>query len=286
MTRLKRYTYSETFFDIDGASVLGSFTVTIDTSLVKDENGPNPYGILRITSTGSLGQLGQPQPSAESMPNWMYRAACVTAAAILTPICFTMSTGKIWVAPEEGGPVKPWEFVESESSHDYGIFKTRVDHLRSPRTQHVLRRVMVEPPDWVNVVARTVDGNFLMVRQIRHGIAAPSLEIPAGAIEANESPAQAAARELLEETGYQAATLHELGRVFPNPAFQTNTCYLYLADHCHKVQRTRARSRRGHPSGDLDPRPVARGQPGTDRIQHSLVIAALYFLREQENGWA
>ena len=57
----KEYTYSETFFDIDGASVLGSFTVTIDTSLVKDENGPNPYGILRITSTGSLGQLGQPR---------------------------------------------------------------------------------------------------------------------------------------------------------------------------------------------------------------------------------
>lgn len=196
-----------------------------------------------------------------------------------------MSTGKIWVAPEEGGPVKPWEFVESESSHDYGIFKTRVDHLRSPRTQHVLRRVIVEPPDWVNVVARTVDGNFLMVRQIRHGIAAPSLEIPAGAIEANESPAQAAARELLEETGYQAATLHELGRVFPNPAFQTNTCYLYLADHCHKVQEPEQ-----DPGEDIHLETWTRDQllaaSRDGRIQHSLVIAALYFLRERENGWA
>jgi 8-oxo-dGTP pyrophosphatase MutT (NUDIX family) len=180
--------------------------------------------------------------------------------------------------------MQPWEFVQSESSHDYGIFKTRVDHLRSPRTQHVLRRVIVEPPDWVNVVARTQEGSFLMVRQIRHGIAAPSLEIPAGAIEPQERPDQAAARELIEETGYQAASLRELGRVFPNPAFQTNTCYLYLADGCRRVQEPQQ-----DPGEDIHlelwswKELLAAIRDG--RIRHSLVIAALYYLRDHED-WA
>ena len=181
--------------------------------------------------------------------------------------------------------MKHWDFVESAYAHDYGIFKTRVDRLRSPRTRHVLNRVVVEAPDWVNVVARTRDGAYLMIRQIRHGIAAPSLEIPAGGIEAGESPAQAAARELLEETGYQSCSLTHLGQVFPNPAFQNNTCYFFLADDCEKVCEPDQ-----DPGEDLQLElwswadlleAVSQG-----KIQHSLVVAALYFLRTREGEWS
>ncbi|RKX83908.1 MAG: NUDIX hydrolase, partial [Spirochaetes bacterium] len=44
-----------------------------------------------------------------------------------------------------------------------------------------------------------------------------------------EKPAEAAARELLEETGYKAKELREIGSVSPNPAFMTNRTYTYIA---------------------------------------------------------
>jgi len=177
--------------------------------------------------------------------------------------------------------MQPWEFIESESVYDFGIFTARVDRLRSPRNQHVLRRVVVDPPDWVNVVARTGGGQFLIVRQVRHGTGDCTLEIPAGAIDGGESPVQAAERELLEETGYRASSFRELGKVLPNPAFQSNTCYLYLAEGCEQVAQPQLDA-----SEDVQVQLwdwedlLAATRDG--RIQHSLVIAALYYLRDQE----
>ncbi len=54
------YTYTESFFDMDGATVLGTFTIVIDSSLMTDPAGTNPYGILRIVSTGVLGPSDKP----------------------------------------------------------------------------------------------------------------------------------------------------------------------------------------------------------------------------------
>jgi len=53
-----------------------------------------------------------------------------------------------------------WEHVGQESSTSYGIFTARVDLLRSPRNQTVLRRVVLDGPDWVNVICRTQQHTF------------------------------------------------------------------------------------------------------------------------------
>src|SRR6266567_1508471 len=77
-------------------------------------------------------------------------------------------------------------------------------------------------PDWVSVVPVTDDGNFVLVRQYRHGIDAPTLEVPGGIIDEGQDPAGAAIRELREETGYGQGTLVPLGVSHPNPALQNN----------------------------------------------------------------
>jgi len=84
-------------------------------------------------------------------------------------------------------------------------------------------------PDWCTVVTVTEDGDIVLIRQLRYGVDAVMLETPGGIVDADESPDQAAARELREETGYEPEQLHSLGWVHPNPAIQDNRMHLFLA---------------------------------------------------------
>ena len=62
---------------------------------------------------------------------------------------------------------------------------------------------VLEYPDWVNVIARTDDGRFLLIDQYRHGLGRTSYEIVAGVRDPQDAtPLDAARRELYEETGY------------------------------------------------------------------------------------
>jgi ADP-ribose pyrophosphatase len=64
--------------------------------------------------------------------------------------------------------------------------------------------------DYLAIVARTPDGCVPIVRQYRPAFEAFTWELPAGLIERGEDAAEACARELLEETGYQARVVHPI----------------------------------------------------------------------------
>jgi len=130
-----------------------------------------------------------------------------------------------------------WEFIDSETRYDAGIFRLRTVRRRSPDGKKA-PFVSVDAPDWVTIIpelSEGVDAEFLMVRQYRHGSENVEMEFPAGVIDPGEKPAQAAVRELLEETGYQAEELRQIGSVSPNPAFMTNRTYTYLARGLQKI---------------------------------------------------
>src|SRR5690606_7591871 len=76
----------------------------------------------------------------------------------------------------------------------------------------------------------------ILVRQYRHGVKQEVLEIPGGVIDSGEDTAAAAARELLEETGYRFNTMEELSVLFPNPATANNITTTYLLTGGVKVQ--------------------------------------------------
>jgi 8-oxo-dGTP pyrophosphatase MutT (NUDIX family) len=101
--------------------------------------------------------------------------------------------------------------------------------MRNPRTGEALDRLVLESPDWVNVVALTPDRELVCVRQFRSGTAAIELEIPAGLVDEGESHREAAERELREETGYTSTRWSYLGASAPNPAFLDNLCHHWLA---------------------------------------------------------
>lgn len=91
-------------------------------------------------------------------------------------------------------------------------------------------REIVRHPGAALVMARTADQRFLFVRQYRKPVEMVMLEVVAGTLEAGESPALCARRELREETGYEAETLRHLGRIYPAPGYSDEMIEVFLAD--------------------------------------------------------
>jgi 8-oxo-dGTP pyrophosphatase MutT (NUDIX family) len=130
---------------------------------------------------------------------------------------------------------KAWTLLGSRDVADYRIFRIRHDLYRFEPSGQERDFVVMDSPDWVNVIPITEDGQVVLIRQYRHGIRAATLEIPGGIIDRGEAPEAAAARELREETGYVAARIRPLGRTRPNPAIQNNFQYSYVAEGCRKT---------------------------------------------------
>jgi len=93
---------------------------------------------------------------------------------------------------------------------------------------------ILESSDWINVIPLTADDKVVMIRQYRHGSREVTLEIPGGLVDPGDTPKKAAARELIEETGYQAKKWLKIGVVNPNPALFNNRCYTFLAQDINK----------------------------------------------------
>jgi 8-oxo-dGTP pyrophosphatase MutT (NUDIX family) len=130
---------------------------------------------------------------------------------------------------------RKWNTLSSKTLHDFRIFSIRQDRCVSPRTGKEHDLVVLQGPDWINVIPLVAGENVeqvVMIRQYRFGRGEVTLEIPGGMIDQGEDPAAAAARELREETGYVAGELFDLGAIDPNPAMQTNRCFTFLATSC------------------------------------------------------
>ena len=131
--------------------------------------------------------------------------------------------------------LKPWKKIRTDQKTDLKLFQARWDEMQNPRTGQVMKRLILETQDWVNIVPITSEGKIVIVNQYRFGVDKFTSEIPGGLIDEGENSEMAAVRELREETGYTGGEWIYLGSVEPNPAFHTNLCHHWLARGVEKT---------------------------------------------------
>lgn len=170
-----------------------------------------------------------------------------------------------------------WRRERSERVADCRVFKVRRDYSADPRDGRVHDFYVIEAPDWINVIPLTDDGRVVLIEQFRHGTCEVSLEIPGGMVDEGESPHDAAARELLEETGYEAGEVVFLGKTRPNPAIQDNWIHTFVARGVeYKCEPSNAGTEQTIVRlVELERIPALIGE---GKITHSLVVVGFHLL--------
>ena len=131
-----------------------------------------------------------------------------------------------------------WKLLQKEEGPSLPLFKAEFRHMQNPRNGKVLKAIVLNVSDTINIIAITQELELILVEQFRFGINRKLVELPAGLMDGNESPIEAAKRELLEETGHIAESWTLLGKSFINPAYVNNSCYHFLAQGATLVAET------------------------------------------------
>ena len=126
--------------------------------------------------------------------------------------------------------IKPWKTKKSEIVFDeHKSIRIRKDKVELPSGEIFHDFYLWLEGDVVLIVPITKDGDLLLVKQYKHGAGGIVVEFPAGLVEDNEKPKEAAVRELREETGYSSEKLKEIAIFQNHPTKVVSNIYVYLS---------------------------------------------------------
>jgi ADP-ribose pyrophosphatase len=124
---------------------------------------------------------------------------------------------------------KTAKILNSTSIYEGPVFGLRRDEVIEPSGVRAIREVITHPGSVV-VLPVLPDGRILLIQQYRHATRQYLWELVAGRIDEGENPKAAAARELIEETGYRAKRFQIFLEMFPTPGFLEEKMFLLLAE--------------------------------------------------------
>lgn len=126
-------------------------------------------------------------------------------------------------------PIEKWKLLDSKYIIQRPWLTARCDTVQLPNGAINPEYYILEYPNFINVIAITPEGEFVMVEQYRHGLQEVFTELVAGVAEPGEKPIESAKRELLEETGYGNGNWQLFMVISQNPASTNNLSYTFLA---------------------------------------------------------
>ncbi|MBI5152544.1 NUDIX hydrolase [Candidatus Peregrinibacteria bacterium] len=140
--------------------------------------------------------------------------------------------------------MKNWKIIRSKYVLKNNILCVRRDDYKMTDGRIAKDYYVIEKSDYCIIAAfthaprgRTADRKLIMVKQYRHPIGRIDLEFPAGFARKNETMTQAAARELLEETGYKTVSLKKLGEFYASPGVLTNKAHIFIGRGAIKTSK-------------------------------------------------
>lgn len=125
--------------------------------------------------------------------------------------------------------LKKWKKISSRLLFRNKYFELHEDTVRLPNG--ALSKFYINNPHGraVHILAIDDQGRMLMTREYRHPVRQVVISGVAGSVDRGESPRHAAARELVEETGYRAKIIRLLGTFFASPGRSGTVFYVYIA---------------------------------------------------------
>jgi ADP-ribose pyrophosphatase len=135
-----------------------------------------------------------------------------------------------------GDILQPWKTLARHTILEHSKYLTVEEHVvELPDGRVIEHWPWIVTPDFANVVAITTEGEFLCFRQTKYGIEGTSLAVVGGYVDPGEDPLKTAKRELLEETGYEAAEWIDLGSYRVGASRGIATAHFYLARDARRV---------------------------------------------------
>ena len=133
--------------------------------------------------------------------------------------------------------MQPWKTIGRETAYHHSKWLTVENHtIQISEGKTVKEWPWIITPDFINVIAITESGRFLLFRQTKYAVEGIVLAPVGGYLEPKEDPLLAAKRELLEETGYEAPDWTFLGNYAVDGNHGVATAHFYLARNARKVK--------------------------------------------------
>lgn len=173
--------------------------------------------------------------------------------------------------------IQSWRRLSSQTAFQNRWLRVDIDQVELPDGRSYDYTVLRRPQHGAAILAFDPEGRVLVQQEYRYPVDAVIWQLPGGLIDPDESPLEAAQRELAEETGHVADSWRLLGTFWDNPAFEDLVVHIFVA----KDARPDGREHRDEAEwvrGEWKEMAWVKEQVRAGAIRERVILAALGFL--------